>query len=202
MPTSDADERIQEIDRRQRDAKAQCEMADQVHGRSSVRPGPERQLQIEAEHEHAGRERSKRIPLISASFGRNSWLAVLAAKTRPIVDSTRPRCVTTRPKAMTLPSTMSIGRHCHSGSGSPLIFSARKRQRGAEHEQKDAENAREVTRAHARGGAERIVAADDDRGEAEADENQACEKSFGWRMNAMAVSSETKSASVPSRRQE
>src|SRR5205085_273471 len=44
----------------QRDAEAHCQMTDEVHSRSSVRPGPEWQLQIEAPHEDPGGERRKK----------------------------------------------------------------------------------------------------------------------------------------------
>ncbi len=57
-------------------------------------------------------------------------------------------------------------------------FECAQGQRGAKHEEEDAQNTREVARAHASRAAKRIVASDDDRGEAERDENQACEKVF------------------------
>src|ERR1700681_4816013 len=55
-------------------------------------------------------------------------------------------------------------------------FQRAQRQRGTEHKEEDAQNTREVARPHASCAAERIVASDDDRGKAERNENQACEK--------------------------
>src|ERR1700730_16717541 len=57
-----------------------------------------------------------------------------------------------------------------------LDFQRAQGKRSAKHKQEDAQNTWEVARAHASRAAKRIVAADDDRGEAEGDENQACEK--------------------------
>ena len=81
VPSSDADERVEQIDRRQRDAEAEGEVAEQIH--RSARPSAERRGQIgdcslSPITNTPTASDASRTPLISASFDRNSWLAALA----------------------------------------------------------------------------------------------------------------------------
>ena len=63
VPSSDADERVEQVDRRQRDAEAQGEMAEQIHARVAQRaPGQIGELQLEPDHEHADGERRQQDP--------------------------------------------------------------------------------------------------------------------------------------------
>src|SRR6266550_4367954 len=144
--------------------------------RCSVGPGPERELEIEAEYEDTGRKRSKKN---SADQG-----------------FLRPKLRTRRARGKDQPNgrqhQAEMGHDQAEGDDAAehdeywlpipsrkrftFDFQRAQRQRGTEHKQEDAQNTREVARTHASRAAQRIVASDDDRGEAERDENQACEK--------------------------
>ena len=70
------------------------------------------------------------------------------------------------------PARRSTGRHFQPGSGAPWSRSERSARIAPSDDHQDAEDAREVTRPHPGGGAERVVGRDDDRRDAEGDEHQ------------------------------
>ncbi len=157
-----ADQRVEQIDRRQRDAEAQREVIEQLHrARSSANAGPDRQLELETDHEDRDGEHRERIPLIRASFGRNSRArGARDTMIRTIVDSASPTMLTIKPNSTTLPSTITMGRHCQPGSALPWSRSARSASDRAQDDQQDAEDAREIAGTHPRGGAQRVVRGD------------------------------------------
>ena len=79
-----------------------------------------------------------------------------------IVDSTKPAKLTISPNITTLASTMSVGRHFQPASGLLCSRSERSASEGAQDDEQDAEQAREVPRAHPCSGSKRVVAADDE----------------------------------------
>ena len=64
---------------------------------------------------------ASRTPAISASFGRNSWLAVLAIDDQQDRRQHEADGGTIRPNTTTLPSTMRSGRHLNRGIGGPAL---------------------------------------------------------------------------------
>ena len=75
-----ADERVDEVDRRQRDPETQGEVAEEFHVAISVEIRPDGKLEVQADDEHADRERREERPAMTDSLGRNSWLAALAPR--------------------------------------------------------------------------------------------------------------------------
>src|ERR1700676_1232859 len=124
-------------------------MADQVHRRSSVRPGPERELEIEAEYEDTGRERGKKNPADQGFL-------------RPKLRARRTRG-DDQPDGRQHKTKMGHDHAEGEDAAKPdeewlpipsrerltLDFQCTQRQRGTEHKEEDAENTREVARAHA-----------------------------------------------------
>src|SRR5450631_1160895 len=159
----------------------------------SVRAGPDRQLQLEADHENAhgqpGQQRAADQRLLGSKF--------VACRARQS-DQRDGRNHQSR----------GIDHHAeqndaakHDQGGAPFdawewrALDAKRVQcqRGAEHEKHDAEDARKVTGAHARCGAERVIAPDRDCRDAEGDENQAGIKILGMTYERHCDSSRSRS---------
>ena len=109
---------------------------------------------------------------MTASFGRNSWLAALAMRISRIVDSTRPSVIDDEGEDKDAAQHDDDRPPFPAGQRRTLEPQRPQRQDGAEDDHQNAKDAREVARPHPCGGAERVVGRDDDRRDTNGDEHQ------------------------------
>src|SRR5215470_825737 len=142
----------------------------------SVRPRPDRKLQLEPDHEHADRERREQ-DRTDGGFLEPEFVARHAGQHDE--HDRRQHEADTRDDQ---PEQHHAAEHDQRRPPLPCWYpraleaQRTQRQGGAEHDQQNAEDAREIARPHAGGGTERILAPDDDRGDPEGDEDQTREE--------------------------
>src|SRR6266851_2191572 len=119
---------------------------------ASVRPGPERQLEIQAENKDTGRERGKKNSA-DQSFLR-SELRTRRARGKDQAEGNDATQYDEHRLPIPPRKRFTFDFECAQG------------KRSAEHKEEDAEDTRKVAWPHAGGAAKRIVAADNDRSEA------------------------------------
>src|SRR5215472_9023703 len=138
----------------------------------SARPGPDRQLQLEADHEHADGERRQQDGA-DGSLLEPEFVACRAGE-----DDEHDRRQHQPEPGDDQPEQHDAAEDDQRRPPFPrrypraLEAQRPQRQRGAERDQQNAEHAREIARPHAGGGTECILAPDRDRRDPEGDEDQ------------------------------